>query len=77
MDVTSTSIAQSASTIYRQGVTSDAEVKGIVEGATKFGAVSDLTTDQAIEVMTASMQNFKKETETTAQVVDRIGDTGS
>lgn len=77
LNVTSTSIAQAASTIYRQGVTGDSEVKGIVEGATKFGAVSELSTDEAISVMTASMQNFKTETETTAQVVERIGDAWS
>lgn len=75
--MTSTSIAQAAATIYRQGVTDDSEVKGIVEGATKFGAVSDLSTDEAISVMTASMQNFKKEGESTEEVVKRIGDTWS
>lgn len=74
---TSTSLATAASTIYRQGITDDREVSGIIKGVTKFGAVTDLSTDQAIQVMTASMQNFKKETESTEQVVNRIGDTWS
>lgn len=77
LGVTSTSIAQAASAVYRQGYTSNTEVSGILRGITKFGAVSDLSTDQALSTMTASMQNFKKETESAQQTVERIGDTWS
>lgn len=77
LQVTSTSLATAAATIYRQGETDDRAVKGIIKGVSKFGAVTDLSTDQAIDVMTASMQNFKTETESTEEVVNRIGDAWS
>ena len=75
--MTSTTIAQAAASVYRQGYTDDAEVAGILKGVTKFGAVSDLSTDEALDTMTASMQNFRREGESAQQVVERIGDTWS
>lgn len=77
LNTSSTSIAKSAATIYRQGYTSEAEVEAIISGATKFGAVTDLTTDEAIGVMTASLQNFKREGEDVTTLVGRITDTWS
>lgn len=77
LGVTSTSIAQAASAVYRQGYTSDKDVNGILRGITKFGAISDLSTDDALKTMTASMQNFKKDSESAQEVVERIGDTWS
>lgn len=77
LGVTSTSIAQAASAVYRQGYTSDKDVNGILRGITKFGAISDLSTNDALKTMTASMQNFKKDSESAQEVVERIGDTWS
>ena len=77
LGVTSTEIARAAATIYRQGITDPGVVNGVVSGATKFGAVTGMTTDQAIASMTAAMQNFKEESESTADTVERIGDTWS
>lgn len=77
LNVASTEIAKAAATIYRQGYTDKGDVEGIITGVTKFGAVTDLSTDQAIKYMTASMQNFRKESESAEEVVARIGDTWS
>lgn len=77
LNVASTEIAKAAATIYRQGYTDKSDVEGIISGVTKFGAVTDLSTDQAIKYMTASMQNFRKESESAEDVVARIGDTWS
>lgn len=77
LGVTSTEIARAAATIYRQGITDPGVVNGVVSGATKFGAVTGMTTDEAIASMTAAMQNFKQESESTADTVQRIGDTWS
>ena len=77
LNVASTEIAKAAATIYRQGYTDKGDVEGIISGVTKFGAVTDLSTDQAIQYMTASMQNFRKESESAEEVVARIGDTWS
>ena len=77
LNVASTEIAKAAATVYRQGYTDKGDVEGIISGVTKFGAVTDLSTDQAIKYMTASMQNFRKESESAEDVVARIGDTWS
>lgn len=77
LGVTSTEIARAAATIYRQGISDPGVVNGVVSGATKFGAVTGMTTDEAIASMTAAMQNFKQESESTADTVQRIGDTWS
>ena len=77
LGVASTEVAKAAATIYRQGYTNKSDVEGIISGVTKFGSVTDLSTDQAIQYMTASMQNFRKESESAEDVVARIGDTWS
>lgn len=77
LGVASTEVAKAAATIYRQGYTNKSDVEGIISGVTKFGAVTDLSTDQAIQYMTASMQNFRNESESAEDVVARIGDTWS
>ena len=77
LQVTSTDIAKTAATIYRQGYTSPKEVQAIIEGATKFGAVTGQTTEKALQSMTATMQNFRKDGMDMVEFVQRIGDTWS
>lgn len=77
LNVTSVDLATAAATVYRQGYTDNREVSDIITGATKFGAVSDLTTAESIKSMTASLQNFREEGESAKEIVDRIGDTWS
>lgn len=77
LNVSSVDLATAAATIYRQGYTDNQEVSDIITGATKFGAVSDLSTEESIKSMTASLQNFRKEGESAKEIVDRIGDTWS
>lgn len=77
LNVTSVDLATAAATVYRQGYTDNREVSDIITGATKFGAVSDLTTEESIKSMTASLQNFREEGESAQEIVERIGDTWS
>lgn len=77
LNVTSVDLATSAATIYRQGYTDNREVSDIITGATKFGAVSDLTAEESIKSMTASLQNYREEGESAKEVVEKIGDTWS
>ena len=77
LQVTSTDIAKTAATIYRQGYSDPKEVEAIIQGATKFGAVTGQTTEKALQSMTATMQNFRKDGMDMIQFVQRIGDTWS
>lgn len=77
LNATSVDLATAAATIYRQGYSSDREVSDIITGATKFGAVSGLSTAESIDAMTASLQNFREKTESAQEVVEKIGDTWS
>ena len=77
LNVTSVDLATAAATIYRQGYTNNKDVTDIITGVTKFGAVSDLSTEESIKSMTASLQNFKEEGESAKETVEKIGDTWS
>lgn len=77
LQTTSTSIAEAATTIYRQGIRDTADIEGTITGITKFAAVTGLSVKEGIDVMTASMQNFREEGESAESVVMRIGDTWS
>lgn len=77
LQVSSVDIAKSAATIYRQGISDANEVQAVVQGAVKFGAVTGQTTAAAIQSMTASMQNFRKEGEDIGVFVEHIGDVWS
>ena len=77
LNATSVDLASAAATVYRQGYTSNQDVADIITGATKFGSVSGLSTEESINSMTAALQNFKSETESARDVVEKIGDTWS
>ena len=74
LKTTSAELAGTAADIYRQGVTDDAEVLARLEQITKFSQISGLDTDTALETMTATINNFKKEGESVEGVATRIAD---
>ena len=75
--VTSTEIAKANATIFRQGFQDPNQAAAITRGATKFGAVTGIGTNSAIQNMTAAIQNFYKEGEDIGQFVEHLGDVWS
>lgn len=75
--VSSTEIAKANATIFRQGFQDPNQAAAITRGATKFGAVTGIGTNSAIQNMTAAIQNFYKEGEDIGQFVEHLGDVWS
>lgn len=63
--------------IYRQGYDNPEDVAGIQKWTTIFGAITGSDTSAALETMTAALQNFRKEGETTTELAQRIADSWS
>lgn len=76
MNITSTSIAKAAVSIYRQGY-QGSDVQGVTRGAAIFGAITAKGTDSALQTMTAALQNFQREGESMEELAIRISDSWS
>lgn len=76
MNVTSSSIAKAAVSIFRQGY-QGSDVQGVTKGAAVFGAITATDTDSALQTMTAALQNFKQDGESMEDLAFRIADSWS
>lgn len=76
MNVTSSSIAKAAVSIYRQGY-QGSDVQGVTKGAAVFGAITATDTDSALQTMTAALQNFRRDGESMEELAFRISDSWS
>lgn len=76
MSVTATELAAAAEELYRQGL-DDSEVLSRMESITTYAKISGETFSEAVELITASVNSFAKEGESTADLTEHIVDVWS